>query len=505
MNSIGGSFSTPYFIPGDEQVQQVAQAVENLTLQTPQERAPPKGLLSVAETDGGILAFCQSLAERRTSKKCQVAKYFTDSDHVVSLCGDASPENCAFVQETVQNPHFLGRLWRQDVEFILSGQKPNAGILYIDEEWVPTELNNSCSPKQLFAKLLFSFVGAGGDVVDFVLTPEVRVERVCKEQNAYFLEVDPSNTANKYFAGFAASNLLRLQALSMPAKIICQNPADIHTAAQCIFDMCAAITREELDLVLQEDMRVYRPTDRYNNIVPYTINCVGTGITGQDINGSYIRSGNRLFIACQGPRDNTIDAFWQAVIHHGTKTVIALGPALERTTEKFSDKYFMFDKSIVLSDLTCVQKCGVDTALDWQFTVKRKGKADMVINHCLISRTFELISPTGEKSTVQHLHCPTWQDMRGGDPRVLVELIKSIEATPCIDVPIVVHCSAGVGRTGTLIAAYEMHHQLANDPEKPLALASTIIEHRHQRYGVVQSNEQIEMLLAYIALAALKM
>lgn len=502
MHSIGSGFNNPYY-PQDEpyqpKIEQATKGLDVLTLEGSQESPPPKGLLEVAATDKGIEAFCESLAQRRASKKLEATARFTDLDHIVSLCGSASEKNSAFVQETVNNPHFLGRLWRQDVESILAGQKPRAGILYIEEEWVPIDLTDSCSPKTLYAKLLFSFVGTQNEIVDCILAPGKGVEQVCTEQGAHFLEVDPSIKTNKFFSGFATSNLLRMQAALLPLKSICTDPASISGCAKNIFDVCASITREELDRVLEEDMRRYRRTDRYSNVLPYAINCVETGVEGQDINGSYIRSGNRLFIACQGPSDKTIDAFWQAVIHHGTQTVLALGPTFEGQTEKFSDRYFIFDGVLTLSDGTRLQKCGVDTAIDWQFLVKRRGGADRVINHCILTRTYELISPTGDKTTVKHHHCPTWQDMRGGDPRVLAELITCIEASTSPHVPIVVHCSAGIGRTGTLIAGYELHYQLVKCPEKPLALAATIMEQRHQRYGVVQSVEQVEMTIRYLA------
>jgi protein tyrosine phosphatase len=485
--------------PRQGEVQTATNAITGLSLKDSLDGTAPKWLESVTAVDKGIVAFCQDLAKRRSLKKQNSNTRFSDMDHVQSICKIANEINSVFVQEIVNNPHFLGKLTQEDVTFILTEQQPHTGILYIEEEWIPTDLTDSCSPKTLYAQLKFSFINTNGSIVDIILAPGKSIESVCEDNSARFLEVDPHLKSNKFFNGFATCNLLLMQVLKVAPSDIYSNAKKIYSLTKTIHEACASVTREELDTVLADDLRRFKNTDRYTNVLPYAINCVETGVEGQDINGSYIRSGNRLFIACQGPSEHTVNAFWQAVVHHGTQTVIALGPSHERQSEKFSDKYFMLDTPLTLKDGTSIRKCGKDTALDWQFSIKKTGRPDTLLNHCIITRTFEIATPGLTKRTVKHLHCPTWQDMMGGDHRILVELIKSIEATPSKSTPIVVHCSAGIGRTGTLIAGYNVHHQFTTHPEKPIAPLATIMEHRHQRYGVVQSREQIEMILRYIS------
>jgi len=61
--------------------------------------------------------------------------------------------------------------------------------------------------------------------------------------------------------------------------------------------------------------------------------------------------------------------------------------------------------------------------------------------------------------------------------------------------PILVHCSAGVGRTGTLVALDSLLQQL-ND-EQSVSIFNTICDLRHQRNYLVQSLVGIIVYLAY--------
>ena len=60
---------------------------------------------------------------------------------------------------------------------------------------------------------------------------------------------------------------------------------------------------------------------------------------------------------------------------------------------------------------------------------------------------------------------------------------------------ILVHCSAGVGRTGTFLAVYKLWLDYINPEVKELAVFPTVLELRKQRCKMVQKKEQY----AYIA------
>lgn len=70
--------------------------------------------------------------------------------------------------------------------------------------------------------------------------------------------------------------------------------------------------------------------------------------------------------------------------------------------------------------------------------------------------------------------------------------------------PIVVHCSAGIGRTGTLISLYFLltfvdELVLAGHPIA-LSVFGTVRSLREQRYGAVQTAEQYEFIYEFMRL-----
>ena len=92
---------------------------------------------------------------------------------------------------------------------------------------------------------------------------------------------------------------------------------------------------------------------------------------------------------------------------------------------------------------------------------------------------------------VTHYHFSEWPDHGvPTDKMCMIEFIGHIrKAHPPEDAPLVVHCSAGVGRTGTFIVLDTMLQRL--EQEESLNIYDFLLEIRHQRVKLVQTEVSI--------------
>jgi len=95
-----------------------------------------------------------------------------------------------------------------------------------------------------------------------------------------------------------------------------------------------------------------------------------------------------------------------------------------------------------------------------------------------------------EVRKVTQLHCTKWPDFGIPDSaEVMKDLITEVDIRKRgVDKPIVVHCSAGIGRTGTFVA---IHMCLQKDLQgEEIDISKTVRSLREQRLGMIQSEEQ---------------
>ncbi|XP_041360433.1 multiple epidermal growth factor-like domains protein 10 [Gigantopelta aegis] len=228
------------------------------------------------------------------------------------------------------------------------------------------------------------------------------------------------------------------------------------------------------------------PKNRYRNIKPYDSNRVKLetipGIPTSDyINASFIDGYHapRHYIATQGPIESTISDFWRMVWEVKAKYIIMLTSLQDGDQTKCS--MYWPDPEM------WIKKCA-----NIVVTLEK-----VQVRPTYTSRRFSL-SKKGKKTctrTVTQLHYTDWVD-RGipNDGRALlsfVQYVKSLRSGKD-NHPLIVHCSAGVGRTGTFIAAeYLMDQGLT---EKKLDVFGCVSRLRQQRVKMVQTEAQYQFL-----------
>lgn len=117
-------------------------------------------------------------------------------------------------------------------------------------------------------------------------------------------------------------------------------------------------------------------------------------------------------------------------------------------------------------------------------------------NNIVIS-TYTVSNEDGEVKEIKRIHYIAWVDFSATGAEDLIGLIKVADQHMEIGIPPIVHCRAGVGRTGTFITVYNVLHRIKEGTfEGEKTLKELILSGRVARGPVyVQSKAQLRLLL----------
>ncbi|XP_050191764.1 receptor-type tyrosine-protein phosphatase eta isoform X7 [Myiozetetes cayanensis] len=226
-----------------------------------------------------------------------------------------------------------------------------------------------------------------------------------------------------------------------------------------------------------------RGKNRYNNVLPYDISRVKLSNespgSGDYINANYMPGYNskKAFIAAQGPLPNTIDDFWQMIWEKNIYSIVMLTKCMEQARTK-CEQYWPDKQSKTYGDIivTMVSEIVLPEWTIRDFTVEK--------------------SNTPESHTVRQFHFTSWPDHGVPETTDLLidfrHLVHQYNSQNPIDSPTLVHCSAGVGRTGTFIAIDRLIQQM--EMENTVDVYGVVYDLRMHRPLMVQTEDQYVFL-----------
>ncbi|VDI22601.1 receptor-type tyrosine-protein phosphatase T [Mytilus galloprovincialis] len=222
--------------------------------------------------------------------------------------------------------------------------------------------------------------------------------------------------------------------------------------------------------------------NKYKNVFPYdetrVILDLQPGKAGSDyINASFINGYGKVkkYIAAQGPLESTINDFWRMIWQYDCGKIVMLTNVFELGKPKC--KQYWPDPETKTKKYGSTEIVLIDEDVYSDFTI----------------RTLKIVKENHSK-TVKQFHFTAWPDK--DVPKYASSIVhfrhKVLSSKVSPNGPIIIHCSAGIGRTGTFIAL----DYIVNETKdlKYIDVFTCVETLRRQRVNMVQTARQYVFL-----------
>lgn len=172
----------------------------------------------------------------------------------------------------------------------------------------------------------------------------------------------------------------------------------------------------ESELISQE---LYKGIPLKNVRYPSYVN-FGYNLVSEDYNANIISIHGLRFLALEAPLQKNIETFFKLLVDYDVSSLVRLTPRFDQKRQRESAYPY------------------------WE------GRLD--IHPMTGGQTLRI----AEDREISYFQTDSWVDCEGESPQRVIALVKALERNAPKDEMIAIHCRIGVGRTGTLIAAYTL-------------------------------------------------
>jgi protein tyrosine phosphatase len=227
---------------------------------------------------------------------------------------------------------------------------------------------------------------------------------------------------------------------------------------------------------------------RYSDIRPYEYNNVEIDSDKKFINASWIHLPHYFyFIASQGPIEKTIEDFLSMCIKYEVQLIVMLCNVEEEGKEKCA-KYW-------------------DRKFE-NYEVSKRVETTVITQGILLRRLTIKKEKEKLEKDIDQIQFTCWDDHEGLNYEYFEKIIKIINYVDMYkkdnpNSPIIIHCSAGVGRTGTFICLYmiykELYEQMVNKStsEIKFSIMNLVRKIKEMRIYSVENEDQYIMLYMF--------
>nr|XP_057906487.1 tyrosine-protein phosphatase non-receptor type 1-like [Doryrhamphus excisus] len=230
--------------------------------------------------------------------------------------------------------------------------------------------------------------------------------------------------------------------------------------------------------------------NRYRDVSPFDHSRICLQQSANDyINASLIsvEEAQRNYILTQGPLPNTCGHFWEMVWEQRSRGVVMLNRVIEKGSVKCAQYWPHREEGDAVFEDTNFKLTFVSEDIQSYYTVRHLELENL---------------STLERRDILHFHYTTWPDFGVPEsPASFLNFLFKVQESGCMNLdqgPVVVHCSAGIGRSGTfcLVDTCLLLMSIRKDPSS-VRIRDVLLEMRRHRMGLIQTADQLRF--SYLA------